>query len=94
MSGSVHELFPRAEIVEAANRDAAPPLPVMPQIVDIVVHLERIRVASEQALSVMRACPTLTNATAELLNQICEGWIQADAANAALASILECKGQA
>ena len=92
MTGTVHELFPGA--VEVDEPTLAPPLPVMRQVVDIALHLERVRVASEQALSVLRACPTMTTATADFLNQICDGWVQADAANAALAHLLECKGQA
>lgn len=92
MSGTVHELFPRP--ADLADRSTAPLLPAMAHIVDVVIQLERIRATTHQALSVIRACPTQTNATAELLNEICDGWIRADAANAALASVLECKGQA
>lgn len=92
MNGTIHELFPRQD--DLAERTTAPLLPVMPHIVDIVVQLERIRETTQNALSVIRACPTMTNAMAELLNEICDGWIKAEAANAALASVLECKGQA
>lgn len=92
MSGTVHQLFPGAtEVLEATT---APPLPLMPYVVDLVIQLERIRATTQQALYVIRACPTLTSATAELLSEICDGWLKADAANAALASVLECKGQA
>jgi hypothetical protein len=92
MTGTVHELFPDA--VAASEPSTAPPLPVMPHVAEIIIQLERLRATSEQALAVMRSCPTLTSATTEFLNQIMDHWVRASEANDALASILSCKGQA
>ena len=92
MTGTVHEIRPRT--VEQKQQAIAPILPVVPHVIDIAVQLERIRHAAEQAQAVLRSCPAATAATAQFLTQICDGWVQADAANTALADILECEGQA
>lgn len=92
MTGTIHELHP--QITRITEPDAAPPLPVMPHIADVIVHLERMRATSEQALTVIRSCPMMTTATTEFLNQIMDHWVRASEANDALASILSCKGQA
>lgn len=92
MTATTHELLPNSVDLDAPS--VAPVLPIVPHVVDIALQLERIRVAAEQGLGVLRVCPTATNATAQLLGQIMNSWGEAESANTALANILDCKGQA
>lgn len=92
MTGTVHEIRPRT--LQQRQDAMAPILPAIPPILDLAVHLDRIRRAAETGLAVLRACPAATEAHAEHLNHVMAAYLDADAANTALASLLDCEGQA
>jgi hypothetical protein len=92
MTGTVHEIRPRT--LQQRQEAIAPILPAIPPILDLAIHLERIRRAAETGLAVLRACPAATEAHTEHLDQVMGAYFDAEAANLALASLLQCEGQA
>lgn len=93
MTGTVHE-FPSRRVAEEGRQTEALPLPTHQHAVDLILSVERIRVAAESLMSILRLSPDCTAANQQILGQIIDHWAQAEAANSALASMLECKGQA
>ncbi|HEV7318231.1 MAG TPA: hypothetical protein VGO04_06435 [Ensifer sp.] len=93
MSGTVHE-FPLRKVAEDGQQTEALALPTHLHAVDLILNVERIRVAADNLQHLLRLSPDCTAANQQMLGQILDGWVVADGANSALASILECKGQA